>query len=73
VSVGPFAVLGLVLMASVARLCRISGITTAYEEIASRDLQGVLSTNDELLLASEFGGIGGGDDEWDEGVVIARE
>jgi ribonuclease MRP protein subunit RMP1 len=72
VSVGPFAVLGLVLMASVARLCRISGITTAYEEIASRDLQGVLSANDELLLASEFGDVGG-DDEWDEGVVIARE
>jgi hypothetical protein len=32
----------------------------------------VLSANDELLLASEFGGVGG-DDEWDEGVVIARE
>ena len=66
------------MMASVARLCRISGITTAYEEIASGDVQGVLSANDELLLASEFGSIvggggGGGDDEWDEGVVIARE
>lgn len=64
--------LGLVLMASVARLCRITGITTAYEEIASADIQGVLSTNDELALSSEFGTVIDDEPGWDEGVVIAR-
>lgn len=72
VAVGSFAMLGLVLMASVARLCRITGITSAYEEIASADIQGVLSASDELALSEEFGGVGD-EAEWDEGVVIARE
>ncbi|PWO25049.1 Hid1 multi-domain protein [Pyrenophora tritici-repentis] len=40
VAVGPFAMLGLVMMASVARVCRIVGITAVYEEIASGDVQG---------------------------------
>jgi ribonuclease MRP protein subunit RMP1 len=62
--------LGLVMMASVARVCRISGITAVYEEIASGDIQGVLSASDELALAHEFGSVL---DEGDEGVVVARD
>lgn len=65
--------LGLVMMASVARVCRIVGITAVYEEIASADIQGVLSANDELALASEFSSVLDGDEEWDEGVVVSRE
>jgi ribonuclease MRP protein subunit RMP1 len=73
VAVGPFAMLGLVMMASVARVCRISGITAVYEEIASGDIQGVLSANDELALAEEFGSVLDEGEEWDMGVVVARE
>ncbi|KAJ4324127.1 RNase MRP subunit [Neodidymelliopsis sp. IMI 364377] len=73
IAVGPFAMLGLVMMASVARLCRITGITSAYEEIASGDIQGVLSANDELLMSSEFGAVMDEEAGWDEGVVIERE
>lgn len=73
IAVGSFAMLGLVMMASVARLCRITGITTAYEEIASGDIHGVLSASDDLSLSSEFGGVIDEDAGWDEGVVIARE
>lgn len=73
IAVGPFAMLGLVMMASVARLCRITGITTAYEEIASTDIRGVLSASDELALSDEFGNVIDEEPEWDEGVVIARE
>ena len=78
VAVGSFAMLGLVLMACVARVCRITGITSAYEEIASREAREVLGKSDELSLESEVGGGLDGDDEgtgrgWDEGVVIARE
>jgi ribonuclease MRP protein subunit RMP1 len=62
--------LGLVMMASVARVCRISGITAVYEEIASGDIQGVLSASDELALADEFGNVL---EEGDEGVVVARD
>jgi ribonuclease MRP protein subunit RMP1 len=62
--------LGLVMMASVARVCRISGITAVYEEIASGDIQGVLSASDELALADEFGSVL---EEGDEGVVVARD
>jgi ribonuclease MRP protein subunit RMP1 len=65
--------LGLVMMASVARVCRISGITAVYEEIASGDIQGVLTANDELALADEFVGVLDESEEWDEGVVVARE
>lgn len=72
VAVGPFAMLGLVMMASVARVCRITGITAVYEEIASADVQGVLSASDELSMAEEFGGVLDEDDEWDEGIVIQR-
>ena len=65
--------LGLVLMASVARLCRITGITNAYENIASADMQNVLNISDEVEMASEFGDALDAEAEWDEGVVIARE
>lgn len=61
------------MMASVARVCRIVGITAVYEEIASGDVQGVLSASDELALADEFGSVLDEGDEWDEGIVIARE
>jgi ribonuclease MRP protein subunit RMP1 len=71
--VGPFAVLGLVMMASVARVCRISGITAVYEEIASEDIRGVLTANDELAFADEFKGVLDESEEWDEGVLVARE
>lgn len=73
VSVGPFAMLGLVMMASVARVCRISGITAVYEEIASGDIQGVLSASDDLSLADEFASVLEGEEEWDEGIVIRRD
>ena len=65
--------LGLVMMASVARVCRITGITAVYEEIASSDVKGVLSANDEFALADEFSGALDDGEGGDEGVVIARE
>ena len=61
------------MMASVARVCRIVGITAVYEEIASGDVQGVLSASDELVLAEEFSSVLDEGEEWDEGVVVARE
>jgi ribonuclease MRP protein subunit RMP1 len=75
VAVGPFAMLGLVMMASVARVCRISGITAVYEEIASADIRGVLSANDELALGAEFAGVLDEDNGWgeDRGEVVERE
>ncbi|OAL50943.1 hypothetical protein IQ07DRAFT_481948, partial [Pyrenochaeta sp. DS3sAY3a] len=73
VSVGPFAMLGLVMMASVARVCRIAGITAVYEEIASGDIQGVLTASDDLAMANEFAGVLDDEEEWDEGIVIQRE
>ena len=75
VAVGPFAMLGIVMMASVARVCRICGITTVYEEIASGDIKGVLSANDELALAGEFAGVLDEEEGWGEdvGVVVERE
>ncbi|KAL5121629.1 RNase MRP subunit [Pleosporales sp. CAS-2024a] len=75
VAVGPFAMLGIVMMASIARVCRICGITAVYEEIASGDIQGVLSANDDLALAHEFAGVLDEEETWgeDEGVVVERE
>ena len=64
--------LGLVMMASVARVCCITGITAVYEEIASADVQGVLSASNEVAMAAEFGGVLDADEEWDEGIVIER-
>lgn len=65
--------LGLVLMACTARVCRITGITALYEEIASEDMKGVLSAVDDGLVAAEFGSILDEEVVWDEGEVIARE
>lgn len=73
VAVGPFAMLGLVMMASVARVCRITGITAVYEEIASRDVQGVLNANNDLALADEFAGVLDESEGYDEGILIARD
>ncbi|KAL1608333.1 Ribonuclease MRP protein subunit rmp1 [Paraconiothyrium brasiliense] len=74
VAVGPFAALGLALMASVARVCRITGITAVYEEMASDDVKGVLTAMDEGFLAEEYGGMMDIDEpHWDEGQVVERE
>lgn len=75
VAVGPFAMLGIVMMASVARVCRITGITAVYEEIASGDVQGVLNANDELALGAEFAGVLDEEEGWGEdvGEVVERE
>ncbi|KAF2004500.1 hypothetical protein P154DRAFT_44935 [Amniculicola lignicola CBS 123094] len=79
VAVGPFAVLGLVLMACTARVCRITGITDLYEEIASEDMKSVLQSVDGGAAADEFGEVLGGDqeeeddDDEDMGIVIRRE
>lgn len=76
-AVGPFAVLGLALMASVARVCRITGITAVYEEMASEDVKGVLTAVDEGLLADEYGSMLDGDEpqweQWDEGEPVERD
>lgn len=64
--------LGLVMMASVARVCRITGITAVYEEIASSDVHMVLSASDELALADEFAGVLDAQEEWDVGVAVER-
>ncbi|KAF2680239.1 hypothetical protein K458DRAFT_490155 [Lentithecium fluviatile CBS 122367] len=74
VAVGPFAVLGLALMACTARVCRITGITAHYEEIASEDMKGILTAVDDGLIADEFGGLlDEEEEEWDEGVLLMRE
>ncbi|KAH7122562.1 hypothetical protein B0J11DRAFT_436902 [Dendryphion nanum] len=73
VAVGPFAVLGLVLMACTARVCSITGITNLYEEIASEDMQSVLRLMDAGTV-SEIGDlIDDEGNEIDEGEVIARD
>lgn len=61
----PFAVLGLVLMACTARVCRITGITDLYEEIASEDMKMVGEMLDDGAVEEELGSllIGGGEEE----------
>ncbi|KAL6160099.1 RNase MRP subunit [Exserohilum turcicum] len=73
VAVGPFSMLGLVLVASVARVCRITGITAVYEQIASAEVKSVLDASNELALAGKYGAVLGEAEGCDEGVVIARE
>lgn len=65
--------LGLALMACTARVCRITGITAHYEEIASEDMKAILAAVDEGSLVDEFGGLLDEEAEWDEGVVMMRE
>ncbi|KAF2736949.1 hypothetical protein EJ04DRAFT_533334 [Polyplosphaeria fusca] len=73
VAAGPFAVIGLVLMACVARVCRITGITDLYEEIGSEDMQEVLQSVDEGSVVETFGMLQPDEEEEeDEGVVIER-
>jgi ribonuclease MRP protein subunit RMP1 len=67
-------VLGLVLMACTARVCRITGITAYYEDIGSEDMKGILTAVNDGLLADEFGGmLDDQEEEWDEGVLMMRE
>ena len=69
---GPFAVIGLVLMASTARVCRVTGITDLYEEIGSEDMKIVLKSMDEGHIVNDFGELRAGDEE-DEGEVVERD
>lgn len=70
-AVGPFAMLGLVLMACTARTCRITGITALYEEIGSGDMKMALAMVEEGVVEEELGSLLGGGEE-DEGEVIER-
>ncbi|ORY09885.1 hypothetical protein BCR34DRAFT_486602 [Clohesyomyces aquaticus] len=72
VAAGPFAVMGLVLMAATARICKISGITEFYEEIGSEDMKVVLQSVNEGGAAESWGELVAGEEE-DEGEVIERE
>ncbi|KAI4945799.1 hypothetical protein J4E91_007712 [Alternaria rosae] len=53
--------------------CPVKEREAVYEEIASGDIQGVLSASDELAMAGEFGTVLDEEEEWDEGVVVARD
>jgi ribonuclease MRP protein subunit RMP1 len=66
--------LGLVLMACVARVCRITGITDVYEQMGSVDMHMVMGMMDDGMVEEELGSllVGGGEGE-DEGVVVQRE
>ena len=56
--------LGLVLMACVARVCRITGITAVYEELGSDDVRMVMGMMDDGAVEEELGSLlGGGEDE----------
>lgn len=68
--------IGLVLMAAVARVCKATGITDLYEEIGSEHMQVVLKTMNNGTVLQEFGGLDAdvqGDDDEDLGEVIARD
>jgi len=58
-------------MASIARVCRITGITELYEEIGSEDMKSILQSVDKGLVAQQFGGLQV-DEEEDEGVIVRR-
>ncbi|KAF2197195.1 hypothetical protein GQ43DRAFT_218957 [Delitschia confertaspora ATCC 74209] len=73
VAAGQFAMIGLVLMAAIARVCKISGITDLYEEIGSNHMKVVLLTVDDGTLLEEFGDLVAADGEEDSGEVIERE
>ena len=59
-------------MACVARVCRITGITAVYEEMASEDVKEVLGAVEEGLLSEAYGNLME-EEEWDEGVPVERE
>ncbi|KAF2474281.1 uncharacterized protein BDR25DRAFT_215714 [Lindgomyces ingoldianus] len=77
VAAGQFAVMGLVLMAATARICKISGITEFYEEIGSEDMKAVLRSVDEGTLVEGWGELVAEEQEEEEGmdmgVVIQRD
>ncbi|PVI07691.1 hypothetical protein DM02DRAFT_287147 [Periconia macrospinosa] len=72
-AVGPFASLGLVLVACVARVCRITGITGYYEEIASQEAKDAMTAMNHGLDSKEFGAYLKEDEPWDQGEAIPRE
>jgi ribonuclease MRP protein subunit RMP1 len=74
VAVGPFAVLGLVLMACTARTCRITGITALYEEIGSEDMKAALQMLDEGVAGHEISALlDAAEEEEDLGEVVERK
>lgn len=75
VAMGPFAILGLVLMACTARVCRITGITALYEEIGSEDMKTVFRLMDagEMQTIGGLLAVGDEDSEVDEGEVVQRD
>ena len=66
--------LGLVLMACVARVCKITGITDVYVQMGSDDMHMVMGMMDDGAVEEELGSllVGGGVVE-DEGVLVERE
>jgi ribonuclease MRP protein subunit RMP1 len=72
IAVGPFAVIGLVLMASTARVCRVTGVTDLYEEIGSEDMKNVLKSMDDGAVVRMYGELRAGNEE-DVGEVIERD
>jgi ribonuclease MRP protein subunit RMP1 len=76
VAANQFAMIGLVLMAAVARVCKTTGITDLYEEIGSEHMQIVLKTMNNGTVLQEFGALdaeGQCDDDEDLGEVIERD
>ena len=65
--------MGLVLMASVSRVCKIVGITSYYEEIASENMKEIMNAVDDGSVAKGFGGSLEEETAWDEGEVVERE
>lgn len=61
-------------MACTARVCKITGITSLYEEIASEDMRMALAMIDEGQVEEELGSqLGGGEEGEDWGEVVERE
>jgi ribonuclease MRP protein subunit RMP1 len=60
-------------MACTARTCRITGITSLYEDIASEDMRAALQMIDNGEAEAELSDLlGGGDEGEDLGEVIER-
>ncbi|OCL09110.1 hypothetical protein AOQ84DRAFT_405294 [Glonium stellatum] len=80
VAAGQFAAVGLVLMAAVARVAKLLGVTDVYEEIASADMRAVLDRFSAGGAVGAFGGLKAGHEEGegyggyggDEGEVVER-
>lgn len=61
-------------MACTARVCKITGITALYEEIASEDMRMALAMIEEGQAEEELGALlGGGEEGEDWGEVVERE